>query len=56
VIREYFEKAGCIRFCEKLQGGHMEVKKQFSLNYDGLKTRVGPLEIMVSENTIVAAT
>jgi hypothetical protein len=52
VIRESFVKDGCIIFCENLQGGHMEVKKQFSLNYDGNKTRVRPLDIMVSENTI----
>jgi hypothetical protein len=34
----------------------MEVAKQFSLNFDGVKTKVGSLEIQVTEQTIASAT
>jgi hypothetical protein len=34
----------------------MEVEKQFSLNFEGTKTKVGSLEIQVSEQTIASTT
>jgi hypothetical protein len=52
IFRESFQAVGCLTFCEKLQGGHMEVAKQFSLNFDGVKMKVGSLEIQVTEQTI----
>jgi len=42
-IRECFQRVGCFTFCEKLQKGHMEVSKEFALNFDGFKTKVGSL-------------
>jgi len=33
----------------------MEVAKQFSLNFDGVKTKVGSLEIQVTEITVSLA-
>jgi hypothetical protein len=40
VFKESFQAVGCLTFCEKIQGGHMEVEKQFSLNFEGTKTKV----------------
>jgi hypothetical protein len=56
IFREYFQTVGCLTFCENLQGGHMEVAKQFSMNFDGVKTRVGSLEFQVTEQTIATTT
>jgi hypothetical protein len=47
-FRECFQRVGCITFCEKLQKGHMEVAKEFALNFDGVKTKVGSLEFQVT--------
>jgi hypothetical protein len=38
-----------------MQRGHPEVARQFSLNFDGKKTRVGDLEFEVTEASISAA-
>jgi hypothetical protein len=56
MYRTSFQQVGCLTFCERLQGYNTEVAKQFSLNFDGNKTNIGPLEFLVSEKTIVAAT
>jgi len=53
---EAFQQAGCLFFFQKLQGYHTDVAHQFSINYDGVKSRVGPLEIPVSEQAVVVAT
>lgn len=53
---ESFQRASCLVFCQKLQGRHVEVSHHFSINYDGVKTRFGPLEFLVSEKTISEAT
>jgi hypothetical protein len=39
-----------------MQRGHSEVAKQFALNFDGKKTRVGDLEFEVTEASISSAT
>ena len=39
-----------------MQRGHSEVAKQFALNFDGNKTRVGDLEFEVTEASISVAT
>jgi hypothetical protein len=43
-------------FYENIQVRHMEVAKQFSLNFYGVKMKVGSLEIQVTEHTIALAT
>jgi hypothetical protein len=48
-FKESVQIVGCLTFFEKLQRGHMEVAKKFSLNFDGVKTKVGSLEIQVIE-------
>jgi hypothetical protein len=47
---------GCLDFCEKMKIGHPEVSKQFSLNFNGKKTKFGTLEFEVSKNSISTAT
>jgi hypothetical protein len=39
-----------------MQRGHPEVSKQFALNFDGIKTKVGALEFEVSEQSISTTT
>lgn len=51
-FEDSFLHVGCLRFCEKLQGFHTQNAKEFVLNYDGVKTKVGPLEINVSTDYI----
>jgi hypothetical protein len=56
LIREVFQRVGCLTFCQNMQRGHPEVAREFSLNFDGTKTKVGTLEMEVSEATIAATT
>jgi hypothetical protein len=56
LIREVFQRVGCFSFCQKMQRGHPEVAREFSLNFDGTKTKVGTLELEVSEVTIATTT
>jgi hypothetical protein len=56
LIREAFQRVGCINFCQKMQRGHREVAKEFALNFNGIKTKVGMLEFEVSELSISVAT
>jgi hypothetical protein len=56
MIREVFQRVGCLSFCQNMQRGHPEVARQFSLNFDGTKTKVGTLELEVSEATIATTT
>jgi hypothetical protein len=56
MAREMFQREGCLSFCQNMQRGHPEVEKQFALNFDGKKTRVGDLEFEVTETSISAAT
>jgi hypothetical protein len=38
-----------------MQRGHTKVAREFSLNFDGTKTKVGNLELEVSEATVASA-
>jgi hypothetical protein len=56
LIIEVFQRVGCFNFCHNMQRGHPEVAREFSLNFDGTKTKVGTLELEVYEATIAATT
>jgi hypothetical protein len=56
LIREVFQRVGCFNFCQKIERVHPEVSREFSLNLNGNKTKVGTLELEVFESTIAAAT
>jgi hypothetical protein len=47
LIREVFQRVGCINFCQKMQRRHPEVAREFALNFDGTKTKVRTLECEV---------
>jgi hypothetical protein len=49
MIREVFQRVGCLSFCQNMQRGHPEVARQFALNFDGTKTKIGTLDLEVSE-------
>ena len=51
-IEEAFKKVGCWRFCEKLQGGHNQVTKEFAMNFTGSNTKVGFLNLPISPKVI----
>jgi len=57
-VRVSFEQACCIALCEKIQGQghHLHLTKQFSLNSKGKELKVGNLEFVVSEKSIVVTT
>jgi hypothetical protein len=55
VVREVFQRLGCLSFFQNMQRGHPEVARQFALHFDGLKTKVGDLEFEVSEASIEVA-
>jgi hypothetical protein len=55
-FREAFQRVGCLSFCEKMQRGHPEVAKTFSLNFNGVKTKFGTLEFEVTDQSISTAT
>jgi hypothetical protein len=46
----------CWRFCQKLQGYHLEVSRDFVHNYRDGKTKIGPLEIHLTADMIVGVT
>jgi hypothetical protein len=56
LIKEASQRVGCIIFCQNMQRGHPEVAREFALNFDGTKTKVGVLEFEVSELSISTAT
>ena len=41
---EMLQRIDCLGFFQELQGGYMDVARKFALNYDGVQTKVGPLE------------
>ena len=47
-----FKQVGCWNFCEKLWGGHAQITKEFSLNFIGLNSKVGVLELQDSPDII----
>ena len=51
-----FEQVGCMSFCQRIQGFHQQVTKDFVLHFDGTKTKVGDLEFVVTPQTISTAT
>jgi len=51
-VEQTFKQVSSWRFCEKLQGGHMQVTKEFALNFTGLNSKVGVLEFPISPEVI----
>jgi len=56
LIREAFQRVGYINFCQRMKRGHLEVAREFALNFNGTKNRVGILEFEVSKVSISVAT
>ena len=55
-VMEAFRRAGFLRFCEKLQGYHTHVSKEFSMNFNGTTTKVGMLSFSITPEDIAAIT
>jgi hypothetical protein len=56
MVKEVFQRVGCLSFFQNMQRGHPEVARKFTLHFDGLKTKVGDLEFEVSETSIAKTT
>jgi hypothetical protein len=56
MIRVSFEQAGCMRFCEKVQGYNVQLTKQFSLKFNGVSTTIVGITFPVLEETISIVT
>jgi len=41
---QFFKDAGCYRFCEKIQGSHLQVAEAFAISFDGSKALIGKEE------------
>ena len=55
-IVEVFRRTGCLQFCDKLQGYHVQVSKEFTLNFSGTTTKVGMLNLSITPEVIAVAT
>lgn len=55
-FRVAFEQVGCMRFCEKIQGYHLQLTKEFAKSFDGLQAKVGTLTFPVATQSIAEAT
>ena len=52
---EFFRRTGCLQFCQKLQGFHAQVSKDFATNFTGTTTKVGILNLTVTPESISQA-
>ena len=55
-VMEAFRREGCLQFCEKLQGCHTQVSKEFSMNFNGTATKVGMLSLSITPEVIPVVT
>lgn len=55
-VERAFKQVGCWNFCEKLQGGHAQITKEFALNFIGLTSKVGVIELQFSPEVISTVT
>lgn len=55
-VEHVLKQARCWNFCKKLQGGHAQVTKEFALNFTGLNSKVGMLELHISPDMISTVT
>jgi len=51
-----FSSVGCLRFCQKLQGFHAKITKDFALNFTWIGTKVGILSLNISPDNTSHAT
>ena len=56
MVMEAFSKAGCLKFCEKLQGCHTQVSKDFLLHLIGTTTKIGMINMPVTPEIIASVT
>ena len=55
-MMEAFKRAVFLQFCEKLQGCHTQVSKEFAMNFNGTATKVGMLSFSITPEVIAAVT
>jgi hypothetical protein len=56
-VHKRFSDIGCMTYVEKLQEGyHQAIAETFAKSYDGNKSTVGSLELIVDEDAIASAT
>ena len=55
-VVEVFRRTGCLEFFQKLQGCHVQVSKDFTLNFNGTTIKVGIFNLTITPKTISATT
>jgi hypothetical protein len=55
-VWKMFKDEGCYRFCETLQGYYHGIAEAFAKIFDGVKVKLGPLEMQIDEASVSAAT
>jgi len=54
--QKVFRRAGLIPFFQKFQGYNEQVSKEFALNFDGKRARIGEIEIEIIEEFVAQVT
>ena len=47
-LKEMLQKAGWLKFIEKIDGFHKEIKKSFARSFDGTKVEIGDIKFAVT--------
>ena len=55
-VCKLFQEVGCYKFCEKIQGFHQQVAKDFSLSFDVSKAVKGKEEFLIDETLVSEVT
>ena len=53
-VMDAFSKAGCLIFCEKMQGCDTQVSKEFALHFSLTNTKIGMLNVPVTPEIIAS--
>ena len=53
---EVFRRTGCLQFYQRLQRCHVQVSKEFALNFNGTTKKVGMMNLTITPETIATTT
>jgi hypothetical protein len=56
MIKDSFEQAGCMYFCERIQGYNAQLAEQFALNFISVSATIAGITFQVTEETMSDAT
>jgi hypothetical protein len=53
-ISASYEQAGCMHFCERIQGYNVKLVEQFTVNFTGVSTTIVGITFQVTKETLSA--